>query len=162
MVTATVESLTLAKALAVKNRLVGRLTQARSNIETYNSVLVGQAGESSIDVRAEFQRYLSLQDAVVRVKSVIQRANMPLLEDIFKMSEVKDRLKLLSGLNTKSGSEPSFNGLIYTYVTTYTKAEVLEMIRRLEAEIDTIQDRLNAHNATTRVDLEAADLELAR
>ncbi len=36
------ETLSLAKALSVKNRLAGRLSQSRSNIETYNSVLAGQ------------------------------------------------------------------------------------------------------------------------
>jgi len=35
---ANLELLTLAKALSVKNRLAGRLAQARENIETYNSV----------------------------------------------------------------------------------------------------------------------------
>ena len=47
---------TLAKALAVKNRLAGRLAQARTNIETYNSVLAGQRdeeGRATVDVRAE-------------------------------------------------------------------------------------------------------------
>ncbi len=39
---ANLELLTLAKALSVKNRLAGRLAQARENIETYNSVLAGQ------------------------------------------------------------------------------------------------------------------------
>jgi hypothetical protein len=33
--TANLELLTLAKALSVKNRLAGRLAQARENIETY-------------------------------------------------------------------------------------------------------------------------------
>ena len=36
------EKLTLAKALSIKNRLAGRLAQARTTIETYNCVLAGQ------------------------------------------------------------------------------------------------------------------------
>ena len=53
------EPVTLAKALSVKNRLAGRLAQARTNIETYNSVMAGQRedeGESTLDVRAEYER----------------------------------------------------------------------------------------------------------
>ena len=52
------EAVTLAKALSVKNRLAGRLAQARTNIETYNSVLAGQRddeGRSTVDVRAEYE-----------------------------------------------------------------------------------------------------------
>ena len=53
------EPVSLAKALSVKNRLAGRLSQARSNIETYNSVLAGQRddeGRATVDVRAEYER----------------------------------------------------------------------------------------------------------
>ena len=38
------ENVTLAKALSIKNRLAGRLAQAKLNVETYNSVLVGRKG----------------------------------------------------------------------------------------------------------------------
>ena len=47
------EMLTLSKARSIRNRLTGRLAQAHENIETYNSVLVGQRetyGSSSVDV----------------------------------------------------------------------------------------------------------------
>ena len=36
------------------------------------------------------------------------------------------------------------------------------MVRRLEAEIDKLQDRLNEYNATTKVELASAVLDLAR
>ncbi len=74
---ANLELLTLAKALSVKDRLAGRLAQARENIETYNSVLVGQRddyGKATADVRAEYDRYRKLQDGWIVVKATIQRA----------------------------------------------------------------------------------------
>ena len=67
-----VESIGLDKALSVKNRLAGRLTQARSNVTTYNSVIVGQR-DASIDVRAEYERYLRLEEALVTVQGRHQR-----------------------------------------------------------------------------------------
>ncbi len=66
------ELLTLAKALSVKNRLSGRLAQARSNVETYNCMLAGQRddyGEATVDVRAEYDRYRKLQDGLIVVKA---------------------------------------------------------------------------------------------
>jgi hypothetical protein len=159
------ESLTLAKALSVKNRLAGRLSQARSNIETYNSVLAGQRGEeggATVDVRAEFERLRMLQKALVAVKGAIHRANAPIYEDILSLGEIKGLVQMLNGLNTKHGTEPVFGGAEYRYVATIQKPEVLEQIRRLEAQIDTLQDRINAHNAATRIELPEEVLELAR
>ena len=51
---ANLELLTLSKALSIKNRLAGRLSQARANIEGYNSVLAGQKEglvQATVDVR---------------------------------------------------------------------------------------------------------------
>jgi len=81
------ELLTLAKPLSVKNRLAGRLAQARSNIETYNSVLAGQRddyGKATVDVRAEYDRYRKFQDGLIVVKAAIQRANLPIYLDLVR------------------------------------------------------------------------------
>jgi hypothetical protein len=161
----TNEGMTLSKALSIKNRLAGRLSQARSNVETYNSALVGQrdeAGKTSVDVRAEYARFLVLQDAVVTVKAAIQRANAAIYEDVLRLGELKAHLQMLSGLNTKHGSEPAYTGVKFDYAATIKKPEALESIRKLEAEIDTLQDKINQYNATTRIELPTRVLELAR
>ena len=159
------EAVTLAKALSVKNRLAGRLAQARTNIETYNSVLAGQRddeGRSAVDVRAEYERLLMLQEGLVAVKAAIQRANAAVYEDVLRLGEKKAQVQMLNGLDTKHGSEPGFNGVEYRYTATIAKPEALEMIRRLEEEIDRLQDGLNQYNASTRVELPRAVLDLAR
>ena len=159
------EVLTLAKALAIKNRLTGRLAQARENVETYNSVLVGQRdnlGNNTLDVRGEYARYRKLQDGLIVVKAAIQRANLPIHEDILQLGELKSVIQMLSGLNTKNGSEPGFNGVEFRYSAVMLKPEVLGIIRDLEAQIDAIQDKLNEFNAATRIEIPAWILDLAR
>jgi hypothetical protein len=158
------ESLTLAKALAVKNRLAGRLAQAQANIASYNSVLAGQreAAGGTVDVRAELERLLALQEGMVAVKAAIHRGNTPVYEDVLRLAEKKALLQMLAGLSTRHGVEPGFNGVEFHYVATITKPEALEMTRRLEAEIDDLQDRLNTYNASTRIELPRAVLDLAR
>jgi hypothetical protein len=159
------ETLTLARALSVKNRLAGRLAQARNTIETYNSVLAGQRdedGRATVDVRAEYERLLMLQEAIVAVKAAIQRANAAIYEDVLRLAEKKALTQMLNGLNTKHGSEPGFNGVEYRYSAAILKPEALEMVRRLESEIDRLQDRLNQYNATTTVEVPGAALDLAR
>jgi hypothetical protein len=159
------EAVTLAKALSVKNRLAGRLAQTRSNIETYNSVLVGQRDDedrATVDVRAEYERLLRLQEGLVAVKAAIQRANVGNYEDVLRLGEKKALVQMLGGLNTRHGTEPGYNGVEYRYAATITKPEALERVRRLEAEIDELQDKLNQYNASTRVELPQAVLDLAR
>jgi hypothetical protein len=165
MDTQRLESVTLAKALSVKNRLAGRLSQARSNIETYNSVLAGQRDDdprATVDVRAEYERLLMLQEGLVVVKAAIQRANTPVYEDVLRLAEKKALVQMLNGLNTKHGTEPGYAGVEYRYSATILKPEVLEMVRRLEAEIDKLQDKLNHFNATVTVEIPQAVLDLAR
>jgi hypothetical protein len=159
------ETLTLAKALSVKNRLAGRLSQARSTIETYNSVLAGQRddyGKATVDVRAEYDRYRKLQDGLIVVKAAIQRANLPIYEDILQLGELKSVIQMLSGLNTKQGVEPGYNGIEFRYSAVILRPQVLEMVRNLETEIDAIQDKINQFNASTRVEIPAWILDLSR
>ncbi len=164
METAPNESVTLAKALSIKNRLAGRLAQAKSNVETYNSVLAGQkeAGFSTVDVRAEFERYQILQEAMVVVKAAIQRANQPIYPDVLRLAEKKALLQMLTGLNTKQGTEPGYAGVEYRYLATIAKPEVLEIARKVESEIDKLQDLLTQFNASTSVEIARAVLDLAR
>jgi hypothetical protein len=159
------ESVTLAKALSIKNRLAGRLSQARSNIETYNSVPAGQRddeGRATVDVRAEYERLLMLQEGLVAVKAAVHRANTPAYEDVLRLAEKKALVQMLSGLDTKHGTEPGYAGVEFRYSATILKPEVLEMVRRLEAEIDKLQDKLNHFNATATVEIPQDVLDLTR
>jgi hypothetical protein len=128
-------------------------------------VLAGQRdgeGQATVDVRAEYERLLMLQEGLVAVKAAVQRANTAVYDDVLRLGEKKALIQMLNGLNTKHGSEPGFNGVEYRYSATLLKPEVLEMVRRLEGEIDKLQDRLNQYNATTTVEISAGVLDLAR
>lgn len=159
---AATESVTLAKALSLKNRLAGRLAKAKSTFQESNCVPKGQRVEGSVDVRAIYARYLELQDALVVVKAAIQRANVPVFETILAVGELKDRLSVLNSLNTKHGSEAGYNGVVFDYDAVYRAPEVARMIAEIESEVDRLQDRLAEFNATTRVELPASALSLAR
>lgn len=166
------ERISLAKALSVKNRLAGRLAQAQSNIQKYNSVLLSQGEVSApgtarpaaqeVDIRSEFERLIALQDAVVTVKAAIQRANAPVYEEVLRMAECKALAKLLEELDTKQGPQFNYQGTENHYAATITRTEAQQRIRALESEVDRLQDRLNAYNATTVIELPVSVLDLAR
>jgi hypothetical protein len=160
----TTEAVTLAKALSIKNRLAGRLTQAKTNVETYNSVSVGLKDDEGhqVDVRAEFDRYKALQAGLVTVKAAIALANAAIYHHVLTLGEKKALIQWLNSLNTKQGTEPGFGGFEHRYAATFTKPEVLEKIRKLESEIDQIQDQLNQYNASTTINLPLTVIELTR
>ncbi len=163
---AATENVTLAKALSIKNRLAGRLAQAKLNVETYNSVLAGQKEFERLRSRPRPRPRIGGSSRPrrdrVQVKAAIQQSNVPIYEDVLRLAEKKALLQMLNGLNTKQGTEPGFGGIEYRYAATIQKPEVLEMVRRIESEIDQIQDRLTQYNALTTVEIARAVLDLAR
>ena len=128
-------------------------------------MLAGQRddyGKATVDVRAEYARYRKLQDGLIVVKAAIQRANLPIYEDILQIGELKSVIQMLSGLDTKHGTEPGYNGVEFRYSAVMLKPEALGIIRELEAQIDAIQDKINEFNTLTRIEIPAWILDLAR
>ncbi len=79
-------TITLAKALKVKNRLAGRVTKLTADIQTYNSV---QDGTVEVDVRARFADRAAAVALLADVKDAISRANAPVQKTIFELAERK-------------------------------------------------------------------------
>lgn len=75
--------ITLAKALKVKNRLAGRLAKVQADIQAFNSVPEGQAGQ--VDVPALMQTREALVEAIVGFKTAINDANREAQKDIYAL-----------------------------------------------------------------------------
>ena len=69
---------------------------------------------------------------------------------------------MLSGLNTKNGTEPGYNGVEFRFSAVILKPESLKIVLELETEIDAIQDKINEFNASTRIEIPTWILDLAR
>ena len=91
----------------------------------------------------------------------ISRANLPIQKAIFELAERKAEVALLARLNTKHGvyKEGYPTGGDVTYVARLRKADVDELVAKLEAEIDRLQDRLDGFNHTTVVEVDRAAVE---
>ena len=103
-----------------------------------------------------------LQEGLVVVKAAIQRANVPIYEDVLRLAEKKALIQMLNGLNTKQGTEPGYGGSRVPLLGHDPQARGPGDGPRLEAEIDKIQDKLNQFNATTTVEISQEVLDLAR
>jgi hypothetical protein len=146
-------SINLAKALKLKNRLAGRIAKLTQTIQTYNSI---QEKADRIDVRTAYAGRTDLISRLSDLKSAIAFANIPIQKEIFTLAELKSEIALLAGLNTKHGTiaEGYPTAGEVTYIAQFRKSEVDEMSIALEARIDALQDKLDAFNANTTIDVD--------
>jgi uncharacterized protein YukE len=149
------QEITLAKALKVKNRLAGRLAKVQSDIQTYNSVLEGQADQVNVLVLVKTRD--ELVEALVTIKTAINEANREIQRAIYDLAEKKASGQFLAGINTRHGAQPAvYPGQPdHKYVAALKKADVDAQVQRLEKEIDTLQDQIDSfnHGHTVEVDL---------
>jgi hypothetical protein len=153
-------TITLAKALKLKNRLAGRVTKLTQDIQAYNSV---QDGAESVDVRKRFADRSDLVARLAELKYAIYRANFPVQQAIFELAERKAEVALLNELPTKHGTYkegyPTTGDV--TYVAQLRKAEVDDLVARREREIDALQDRLDGFNHETVIEVDRATVAAA-
>lgn len=155
------QAITLGKALKVKNRLAGRLAKVQEDIQTYNSVLEGQADQ--VNVTALIQTREELVEALVTLKAAISEANREIQRAIYDLAEKKASVQFFAGVNTRHGLQPAaYPGQPdYKYVAVLKKADVDAQVQRLEKEIDQLQDQIDSFNHRTTVDVDGRILELA-
>lgn len=145
--------ITVTRALKLKNKLVSEINKEWQKISQYNSCIVG--GHMPYDVKASYEKWLQLKAKLVELKTKIHLANAPVYEVIFAMSEMKDSCKLLSSLGCNEGAIIDRYGrnetpLVYTSAISVTENE--NNIVLLEKKIEELQEVLEEHNSTVKID----------
>lgn len=153
--------ITLAKALKIKNRLVGRLAKVQADIQMFNSVPEGQAGQ--VDVPDLVQAREALGEAIVGLKTAINDANREAQRDIYALAEKKATAQFLAGVCTRHGPQPPVypSTVEVNYIAALKKADVDAQVAGLEKDIDRLQDRLDQFNHDRKIEVEGRTLELA-
>jgi hypothetical protein len=153
--------ITLGKALKIKNRLIGRLAKIQADIQAFNSVPDGQAGQ--VNVPAMVQTREELVMALVNLKTAINDANRQVQRDIYDLAEKKATAQFLAGVNTRHGPQPAVypNTTEVNYVAALKKTDVDGLTAGLEKDIDQLQDRLDQFNHDHKIEVDGRILELA-
>jgi len=160
--TARTISISLSKAMKVKNRLAGRLSKTQTAIQTYNSVLEGR--REDVDVAALDKMRAELVESLISLKTAITEGSRGIQRTIYEIAEKKSEVEFLNGINTRNGTEPAYglHAQPQVYVATIQMKDVGERVKRLEAEIDSLQDRIDNYNSVPeRIQVDARVLELA-
>jgi uncharacterized protein with HEPN domain len=152
--------ISLAKALKLKNRLAGRLNKVQSDIQTYNSVLAEQANQ--VDVPALCKLRDQIAESLVVLKTKIVFGNSEIQADLIRQGELKSKLAWLATLETRDGKERhGYQNTEVTWVASVKKKDVDQETKKLEAEIDAIQDKLDSYNHTKKIEVSDEALNLA-
>ncbi|HEY0866656.1 MAG TPA: hypothetical protein VGE01_04735 [Fimbriimonas sp.] len=153
----SMQKVSLAKALKIKNRQVQTISNLRTIVTGGNSRLVG--AEVEFDVRETYDRLKVETDRLVAIKSAITAANVPIQPAIYRIAELKGMIAFLRGVPTKRGRqiEPYMMEDPQEFEADITAAEIEAEVSRFEREIDDLQDEIDRHNASVVVEIDVAD-----
>lgn len=143
------------RALKLKNKLVSEINKEWMKISNYNSNVSGATWP--YDIEACYKRWEELKGKLVDLKTKIHLANAPVYEVIFAMSEMKESAKLLNALVCQEGTvvdRYGRNETLLEYVTVITLAMKEERIAFLEKKIEELQEVLEEHNVSTKIEFE--------
>lgn len=139
------------QALKQKNKLVSEIKDLYAKFNTYNSFEDGQ--ERPYDPQELYNQWLNKTNELITLKTSIHVANSPIFGLIFRMSELKTLSKGLRALNTLSGkkNDPYGRGeaTLHNAVIGVVDRDVI--VKRMEDEIESIQEQLDKFNATTNI-----------
>ena len=161
--TTAVATISLAKALKLKNRLAGRLAQINNELQQSNSVLQEQVtlpGFKNFSKNLELRR--ALVQSILDVKNALYKANAGIQPSLNEMAELKSEISFLNSLPTTEGTyKHGYQNTDNVYVCNLSKEEINLRIRELEARIDRLQDEVDAYNVTSKITVSQIVLDVA-
>ena len=153
------QTVNLAKALKIKNRLAGELKRLQQLLVRENSKLVGASGMSELECVNTYIAIVETTNKLVAVKTEIAKANVGIYKQINSIAELKGLIAFCATVPTNDGKIKEEAGwreatVFSEYKAVYTKASFDKFSQKASEEIDTLQDEIDVYNATTQVDLD--------
>ena len=155
--------ITLAKALKLKKRLSKNVAKLDAEIARTNLTLVDNK-EFESNVRDLLKLRHKTAEDIVALKMAIYKANGPIQHDIFVMAEIRGLMAMVQRLNTSQGVV--VNGRLYggngdklEYKAQLSANDVTAITVDLERKVDELQDKVDAHNATTKIEVALQTIE---
>ena len=140
------------QALKLKNKLIKSISENTKLLQQYNTVEVGNPRPySSTLLMVEISK---ATDELIALKSAIHRANAPMFEKIFEMSELKSTIKALQKLDCTEGKSNRDRYRMESELILTSEVSLVVRngkIKNLEERIEYLQDEMDVFNATTEI-----------
>jgi hypothetical protein len=145
--------MTLARALRYAKRVKEQISKVETDITTYNSVVEGAEREIEGTIADNMLRREKLVDHLIELKLASQKATMPIMPVILRLSELKGKISFIQRIGMTHGivADRYGNGTPTKYVAEIRKGDKDRMTTELQAQIDELQGRVDAHNANTKI-----------
>lgn len=141
------------QALKEKNQLIKELSELMQRIHQYNSVDV--EGSRPYSPSKMIEEYSKKVDKLVDLKTKIHLANGPIYNKIFRLSELKNMVSKVKNLDCTDGpSNDYYDRRSDSTIYKICEIDVVSrdtMVKKLEDEIQKIQDDLDEHNYKTKI-----------
>lgn len=153
--------MTIKQALKQKNRLVQHLNELTYRLHSSNSTVVGNTKHYSAS--QTLSQIYAVVDELTVLKTLIHKANSPVYDKIFLMSELKSLVKNLKALDCTEG-------VVTDYYSRNSDVKIekeveINVIQKdneiafLQLRIDELQEELDTFNATTEIELPVEEVE---
>lgn len=140
------------QALKEKNKFVKRIGENTKLMQDHNSVEVGNVRPySTTELRNQIMKD---RQELSALKAKIHTANVPVLEDIFFMAELKSMVQALKKMDCTEGKSNRDRYRMESELILTSEISIVnrnETINLLETMIEEIQDRLDVFNSNTEI-----------
>ena len=140
----------VSQALKKKNKLAVELKKQYAIAQKFNSQEAGNPRRYS--VQDALDKAAEITAELIELKTRIHLANAPVYSKIFRMAELKGRIKELRKVPTDEGKhEGRYGSAPSEKEVEINIAQLDSFVVTLEASIEEIQTELDVHNATTTI-----------
>jgi len=140
------------QALKKKNKLVGLINEEFYKASQYN--VVEEGNNRPYSATEAIGKWMQLTNDLIVLKTQIHKANLPVYDKIFELSELKNQVKHLKTLNCASGKVNGGRWGEGEPVIKHAEINIVEkdeMVKNLEARIESLQDELDQWNHNTTI-----------
>ena len=139
------------QALKQKNVIIREIEELSDLIRENNSTIQGNQRE--FDTKDLIGELCDKSESLVSLKSAIQRANVAVFDKIFRLSELKNLVKVYNSIPTNEGKQKSSYGRVESEIfdVQIGRKEMRDMINKVKQDIYIIQEELDVHNAITEI-----------
>jgi hypothetical protein len=140
------------QALKLKNKLIKSISDNTKLLQQYNTVEVGNPRPySPVKLMGEISKSTY---ELIDLKSKIHRANAPMFEKIFEMSELKSNIKALQKLDCTEGKSNRDRYRMESELVLTSEVSLVErneIIKGMEDRIEELQDEMDVFNSNTEI-----------
>ena len=148
--------MTLAKALKVKNRLIGQLNSLREQATAHNN---GRSDlTTSINIQDVWTELEEVKSRLIDLKGKVAVATAPISPKLVQMAELKSELKFIEEISVHEGTLDIGYGAttpkVVTWLPYLTEVAKAKKMKELKEQIASTQDEVDEFNAATKINFE--------